>query len=90
LRKLTMMVAVMAVVLAMAAAGALAFSPKAAEAAPEPRTWCFKGGDTTLGFCTAPAPGESDAEVRARCEAVLANTPESPSQRCTPSKNFGG
>jgi hypothetical protein len=84
MRKLTMMVVVMAVMLAMA--GALAFSPKVAEAAPPPRAWCYTGN--LVVACFPPAPGESDAQVRAKCEAALANDPNATSKRCTPNNNF--
>jgi len=87
MRKLTMMVVVMVVMVVMlATAGALAFSPKVAEAAPPPRAWCYTS--VSLTGCFSPAPGESDAEVRAKCEAALANDPGATSKRCTPNNHF--
>ena len=59
--------------------GALAFTPKVAEAAPGP--WCYL---TTGGAVACPLgfPGETDKEFRARCEQLRASDPNATSPRC--------
>jgi hypothetical protein len=79
MRKLTMLVAVMVVLLAMA--GALAFSPKVAEA--QLPTWCYQqtSGDP---ICIEPMPGERPRDTSFRCEVDRVRDPLATSRRCVP------
>jgi hypothetical protein len=79
MRKLTMLVAVMVVMLAMA--GALAFSPKVAEA--QLPTWCYQqtSGDP---ICISPMLGEKPRETSLRCEITRVRDPLAASPRCVP------
>jgi hypothetical protein len=79
MRKLTMLVAAMVVLLAMA--GALAFSPKAAEA--QLPTWCYQqtSGDP---ICIVPMLGEKPRDTSLRCEITRVRDPLAASPRCVP------
>jgi hypothetical protein len=76
MRKLTMLVVV---VLAMA--GALAFSPKVAEA--QLPTWCYQqtSGDP---ICISPMLGEKPRDTSLRCEITRVRDPLATSRRCVP------